>query len=80
MQKKHAWDKLLPLTGNLQEDFKQVMRLLEESGIQSEKYLKGKPMPWPPKKPTIVRCDYEMVIKGHLVRAIFEAYLETGLC
>lgn len=30
MQKKHAWDKIIPLTGNAEHDFKQVTSLLKE--------------------------------------------------
>jgi hypothetical protein len=30
MQEKHAWDKVITLSGNVQEDFKKVTLFLEE--------------------------------------------------
>ena len=75
MQPKHAWDKVLKLSGNVEEDFKKVALLLEENGILSEKYLlesekfsHGK----------IIRTDYKVMINGHEIRAIFETYVENN--
>lgn len=75
MQEKHAWDKLITLTGNVGEDFIKVTLLLEDHGILSEKYIlksenfhQGK----------IIRTDYKMMIDGHEVRASFETYVETN--
>lgn len=36
MQKKHAWDKVIPITGNKTEDFKKAAALLEEQQILSK--------------------------------------------
>ena len=33
MQPKHAWDELLKLSGNVEDDFKKVAALLEENNI-----------------------------------------------
>lgn len=75
MQPKHAWDIVLKLSGNVEEDFKKVAILLEEHSILSEKYLlesenfsHGK----------IIRADYKKIINGHEVRAAFETYMETN--
>ncbi len=75
MQPKHAWNKVLQLSGNLEEDFKKVALLLEESGILSEKYLlesekfsHGK----------IIRTDYKKMVNGHEIRATFETYVESN--
>lgn len=75
MQEKHAWDKLVILTGDKPKDFKKVTLLLEEKGILSEKYLmesekfcNGK----------IIRSDYKMTINGHEINAAFETYVESS--
>lgn len=75
MQEKHAWDKLIKISGNKTEDFARVSSLLEEAGIFSEKYLfetekfhNGK----------IIRSDYIKVINGYEVQACFETYTETN--
>lgn len=69
MQKKHAWDKLVKLSGNKAEDFAKVSSLLEESGILSEKnilrtreFYNGK----------IIRSDYKIIINNFEVQAVFE--------
>ena len=75
MQPKHAWDKVIKLSGNVEGDFKKVVLLLEENGILAENYLiesqkfaQG----------AIIRSDYKMLINGNGVRAIFETYVETN--
>lgn len=75
MQKKHAWDKVLKLSGSVEEDFKNVTILLENNSILADKYLiisekfaDGK----------IIRADYKMVINGEEIMAIFEKYVETN--
>jgi hypothetical protein len=75
MQKKHAWDKLIKLTGMVEEDFRAVVLLLEDNCILSEKFVlasenfaQGK----------IIRTDYKKMINGLEVRATFERYVETN--
>ncbi|NGX42073.1 MAG: hypothetical protein K940chlam7_00349 [Chlamydiae bacterium] len=75
MQEKHAWEKIIKMSGNKVEDFGKVSTLLEESGILSEKYLlesekfhNGK----------IIRSDYRKFINGREVQASFETYIETN--
>lgn len=75
MQKKHAWDKILKLSGQVEEDFKKVGLLLEEHCIlsekhflQSEKFAYGK----------IIRADYKMIINDFEVQAVFETHVEIN--
>lgn len=75
MQPKHAWNKIIELTGDIEKDFKSLLLLLEENGIFAEKYFlesqayhQGK----------IVRSDYRKMINGVEVKAIFETYVETN--
>lgn len=76
MQKKHAWEKLIKLTGNVETDFKKVALLLEESDILSkENFLRSKKFG----QGKIIRSDYQKVINGHSVQAVFETYVETNL-
>lgn len=68
MQKKHAWDRLINLTGNQVEDFSKVIALLEENNIlknvkTAETTTKGL---------KIIRC--EMVIQENIVEAHFVEY------
>lgn len=75
LQKKHAWDKVINLSGNVGEDFKKVALLLEESAILSEKnflvsevFAEGK----------VIRSDYKKIINGHEIMATFETYIDTN--
>jgi tetratricopeptide (TPR) repeat protein len=73
MQPKHAWDKLIKLTGDIEEDCKKVVKLLEDNQIFLEKYRLG-----PIRKfEDFIRYDQQMTINGYEVRAIFNEYLET---
>ena len=47
MQPKHAWDKVLKLTGNVEEDFKKVALLLEEQNIIDNSFIFGIPSHFP---------------------------------
>lgn len=75
MQPKHAWDKVLKLSGDVQEDFKKVASLLEDESIFSKKYfLRSKEF----SGGKIIRSDYQKTINGHKVQAIFETYVDTN--
>jgi hypothetical protein len=79
MQKKHAWEKVISLTGDVEEDFKKVILFLEENHISDQKFFKksfGFPEDAVVKK--IIRSNYEAEIHGQLVQAVFENYVETG--
>ncbi len=78
MQKKHAWDKLIKLTGNIEEDFKKVLNFLEEKKIIDTANIIGKPRKFPLDNPRIIRVDYKKIINGQEVRTILETYLESG--
>ena len=39
MQEKHAWDKLIKISGNVEEDFKKVAALLEENNIMDKAFM-----------------------------------------
>lgn len=74
MQSKHAWNKLIKLTGNLEEDCKKVLNILEVNQINLEKYRLG-----PVRKfADYIRYDHQMTINGFQIRAIFNKYVETG--
>lgn len=75
MQNKHAWNKIIELTGDIEKDFKSVLILLEKNGIfaeqyflKSQKYHQGK----------IIRRDYRKMINSFEVEVVFETYVETN--
>jgi tetratricopeptide (TPR) repeat protein len=73
MQPKHAWDKLIKLTGNIEEDCKNVVKLLEDHQIFLEKYrVKSRNIE------NFIRYDHKMQINGYEVNAIFNHNIETG--
>lgn len=74
MQNKHAWNKFIALTGDVEKDFQAVLIFLEENEVfaakclfESENFLQGK----------IIRGDYRKIISGYEVQAVFETYVET---
>jgi len=79
MQKKHAWDKVLKLSGSVEEDFKKVVVFLEKNKITDKKFFKQSfGFPEESVMKQIIRSDYEAQINGHLIQAVFETYVETG--
>ena len=74
MQPKHVWERLIELTGNVEEDCKNVIKLLEDNQIFLEKY-RLKPVETFEK---IIRYNHQMKINGCKVRAVFNENLETG--
>jgi len=68
MQKKHAWEKLINLTGNQTDDFAKVVSLLEENNILAHaKHLKTGP-----EGLKILHC--KVAIQEHTVEAFFVEY------
>ncbi len=78
MQKKHAWDKVITLSGNVEEDFKKVIILLEKECITEKQFLCEKPMHFPKENPKIIRTDHKKFINDQEVYAVFEKYIENG--
>ena len=75
MQPKHAWNKILKLSGNIEEDFKKLTHILENESIFSKEcFLRSKEF----SQGKIIRSDYQKSINGHQVQAIFETYTETN--
>lgn len=71
LQKKHNWDRVIELTGNTEEDFKRVVRFLEENKIfKGVLELEKKP------NPGIVVYRYRIDVNGE--RAIAEFFEYSG--
>lgn len=79
MQKKHAWDKLIKISGNQQEDFIAVKKLLEEHKILDAKNF-VKELIVPPEKPNspLRLLKYEKTVNSELVETFFIKNVETG--
>jgi hypothetical protein len=71
MQKKHAWEKLIKLTGNQAEDFKKITALLEQNKILLHTFKEEITVTG------VKRIICEQVIQGYKVEAHFVQY-ETG--
>lgn len=79
LQEKHAWDKLIGITGNVEKDFSQVIKLLEESRITQQKPKKQRIVFMDPTTSKgIIRSDYRTKINGYNVEAVFETHTDTG--
>jgi hypothetical protein len=74
MQKKHAWDKLLPITGDLEKDFQAVLNLLNEHAVASHLHLKDTQE----FTKGILRREYVKVINDKPVKIMLIEYTETG--
>jgi tetratricopeptide (TPR) repeat protein len=79
MQEKHAWDKLIKISGNVEEDFKKLAALLEENNIIDKAFMKGEPQLFPATSPRINKVTYQKTIDKYTVRIECETYLDTGL-
>lgn len=73
MQPKHAWDKLIKLSGNIEEDCGKVVELLEKNKIFLEKYRKTTIT-----RPDFIQYDHMLRIKDHEIVAVFYKNPETG--
>ena len=78
MQKKHAWEKVVGLTGDIEKDFALVIELLEQHNITNKKFIRGKPFLFPATLSKIEKVRYRTTINSFEVEAEFEIYLETG--
>ena len=67
-------DKLIKLTGDIEEDCKNVVKILEDNQIFQEKY-RIKSIPFQ----KINRYEYKMRVNGYEVEAIFNENIETGM-
>ena len=71
MQKKHAWEKVISISGNVEEDFRKVALLLEENAVLlSPQYLKETMLV----ADGILRKEYEIIISNYTVKAVFSDY------
>lgn len=71
MQPKHNWDKLIDLTGNIEEDCKKVIKLMEDNQIFLEKYRLERGRHYK----NSIRYDHQMTINGFEVKANFNKNL-----
>lgn len=79
MQPKHAWDKVLKLSGNVEEDFNKVLTFLEDKNIVNQKYLKTTvALPKDASVKNIHFLEYRTTIEGQEIQVFFEKYLDTG--
>jgi hypothetical protein len=78
MQEKHAWEKVIKMSGNVEEDFKAAVCFLEENAVICKECL-VRESTFHQNKIKIVRYDYEKLINGYNVNASCELYLETNL-
>lgn len=78
MQSKHAWDKLIQLTGNINEDCKKVMLLLENHNVMIEKNLIKLEVSTKGPIKNIRILKYEAVIEGEKVEIFIQKNLENG--
>lgn len=79
MQSKHAWDKIIKLSGNVEEDFKKVLFFLENNKIVNQKNLRNTvahPKDMPVKN--IHLLEYRATIDGQEIQIFLEKYLDTG--
>ena len=77
LQKKHAWERVIKLTGDPKEDFTHIVKFLE-----ANKILKGKrshigQFPLGSKSPKINRYLYEINVNSHVIEAEFIEYIES---
>jgi len=77
MQKKHAWDKVLTLTGNHEKDFKKVLEFLEKHNVKKASKLVDE-APFIKGSTKVLRQDYEMTINNNVIRATFEKNKDTA--
>jgi RHS repeat-associated protein len=73
-QSKHAWDKVIEMSGNPEQDCKRVIKLLEDNRIFSKKYRLDPVEEFG----EYVRYNHQMNIQGYEVKAIFNENVKTG--
>lgn len=78
MQKKHAWGRLVKLTGNQKEDFLTVRRILEENKILDKQFLRDFfHIPSNDPSSPLRYLRYEKQINGEVVVSAFVKNIET---
>lgn len=79
MQPKHAWDKIVRISGNAEEDFRKVLTFLEDKKIINPNNLRNTTA-FPPDKlvKNIHLLEYSANVEGHSIQIFLEKYLETG--
>lgn len=79
MQKKHAWDSVIPVSGNIEVDFARVTKYLEDNNIYDVKFLVGEPRLFPEAMPKISKVVHEKKVNTLKIHVEFETHLETGV-
>jgi tetratricopeptide (TPR) repeat protein len=77
MQEKHAWKKVVALTGNVEKDFDLVVDFLEQNKITKARIVED-PLFFPTACPEIKKVKYEKTLESCKIHAEFEVYLKTG--
>lgn len=75
MQDHHHWEKVIKLTGNKEEDFKVVLKLIEDNKIVQKANIKDT---FIHRDVPISVIEYGMDVNGHEVRVFMEHYIEKG--
>lgn len=79
MQKKHAWDKIIPLSGNVEDDFIKIISIIEEHDLINEKYLRSAtqfPRNLPVKN--LLLLEYKSPLGNFEVQIFLEKYMDSG--
>jgi hypothetical protein len=79
MQSKHAWNRVIELSGNIEEDFKKVVTFIENKNIINPKNLRNT-MGFPKDTPikNLHLLEYKATIEGQEVQVFLEKYVDTG--
>lgn len=75
IQDHHHWEKVIKLTGDKKEDFKMILKLIEDNNIVSKVNIKDT---FKHKNLPISVTEYGMKVNGHEVRVFMENYIEKG--
>lgn len=78
MKPKQAWDKLVKLTGNVEEDFKRIVTFLEEIHITDKANLKEVVKYGNNSSINVTLSEYRKTVTGFELQVFFENYLDTG--
>jgi hypothetical protein len=76
MQEHHHWEKIMKLTGDMKEDFKNLVKLLEDNHITNKANVHNIISRGP-----VIVTEYRMTINGNEIAVFFEdgeAFLKNG--
>lgn len=75
MQKKHGWEKLITLSGNMEKDFQEVINILEKSGILAGNLVESYPIVESAEQ--IIGKIFQVTVNDLTIEAQFLYYIET---